>query len=612
MCGIVGYIDNQGADLKTIVGSMNDRLEHRGPDGLGTYFHKNVGIGHRRLSFIDLDGGAQPLSNSDESIWITYNGELYNFQELRKELEGFGYTFKTKSDTEVIVYSYQKWGRDCVKRFRGMFAFAIVDKRKEQVFLARDHIGIKPLFYSCNIGFTTFASELQAFKSIPTMDFELDLKAIDEYLWLQYIPAPYTVFKKIRKLRPGYSVTFGFDGKIQDESRYWELNFNPNTTKTEAQFLAELELKIKDSVEKHLVSDVPFGAFLSGGIDSSLVVTYMTQVLNEKVKTFSIGFEEQEFSELDYAKQVADQLGTEHHVEVVKPDALGILPKIVQHYGEPFGDSSAIPTYYVCQMSRKEVKMVLSGDGGDEAFAGYKTYASFMNYEIVDGRPAWKDSTYDLMSKIAPSKYPSRHSLDKWFKYIQYLSADWRTSLWKSDLNDVVVKRHSEFDRFYNDAKKFGFIQKLQYMDLRTYLPYDILTKVDVASMMHSLEVRTPLTDAEIWEFAATIPEYMNMRRINGKYEGKLLLKKILAKHYSHEFVYRKKMGFAIPITKWFSEGNSTGDMVRDVLLSSDSKTSQYFSKFGVSRILNSDNYGAMWLLLFLEYWLKDFEDQKI
>lgn len=609
MCGIVGLINKDCKVDETLLGKMSEKLKHRGPDGHGIHTYNQFGIGHRRLSFIDVKGGAQPLCNEDGSIWITFNGELYNFQELRNELEFQGHVFKTKSDTEVIIHAYEEWGVDCPKRFRGMFAFAILDQNKKEVFIARDHIGIKPLYYSVQDGFTAMASELQAFKILPEFDFSLDLKAMDQYLWFQYIPAPHTIFNKVKKLEPGHSMSFNAEGKVIHHQKYWFFNFKPNNKISTLEWEEMLDSAIKDSVKKHLVSEVPFGAFLSGGIDSTAVVTYMQEVLDYPVKTFSIGFEESSFNELPYAQQVADKLGTDHTVKIVKPKALDILPDLVKHYGEPFGDSSAIPTYYVSQIASEKVKMVLSGDGGDEALAGYKSYASFMNYQYIQAHSGFKQKAYSLASRVSPKKYPPLHSLEKWYPYIQYLAYDWRKGLWKEDYQDFVNVTSEEFQAYYVDTKKYSPIHKLQYLDLKTYLPCDILTKVDVASMMHSLEVRTPLADKELWELSAQIPAEVNLNSVNGQWSGKQLLKKILEKHYPKDFIYRKKMGFSIPQEKWFGTKNTTRTRLEEMLYDPGSHISAYFTIEGIERILNSNNYGAMWLLLFLEFWLKDFHE---
>ena len=321
-------------------------------------------VTHARLSIIDLETGKQPICNEDGTVWITYNGEIYNYRELRLQLEGKGHQFHTKSDTEVIVHSYEEWGDQCVERFRGMFAFGIADLKQQRVFLARDQLGIKPLYYLRTASCFAFASEIQALRCIPHLDLSIDIQGLDQYLWLQYIPAPKTIFKEISKLPPAHYLTVTFDGDCSRAEEYWRIRFSPVRRRSEGEWLEMIEEVVRDSVKTHLVSDVPFGAFLSGGVDSSAVVAYMSRTMTEPVKTFSIGFEEDEFSEIDYAEVVAKKWGTEHHVEIVKPDALEVLPRLVKHYGEPFGDSSALPTYYVCQMARKHVPMVLSpGDG---------------------------------------------------------------------------------------------------------------------------------------------------------------------------------------------------------------------------------------------------------
>ncbi|MBT6029457.1 MAG: asparagine synthase (glutamine-hydrolyzing) [Crocinitomicaceae bacterium] len=611
MCGIVGLINKNKDAQKEVITAMSSRVIHRGPDGHGLHLYKQFGIAHRRLSFIDVEGGAQPLCNEDGSIWISYNGELYNFQDLRLELEKLGHIFKTKSDTEVIIHAYEEWGTDCPKRFQGMFAFVILDQNKEQVFIARDHIGIKPLFYSVQEGFTAIASELQAFKSVPEFDFSLDLRAMDQYLWFQYILAPNTIFEKVKKLEPGHSLIFNSEGKIIYHENYWDFKFKPNKKPSASEWVERLDATIQKSVKKHLVSEVPFGAFLSGGIDSTAVVTYMQEILDYPVKTFSIGFEEADFNELPYAQQVADTLGTDHTVKIVKPEALEILPELVRHYGEPFGDSSAIPTYYVSQMASENVKMVLSGDGGDEALAGYKTYSSFMHYQYVEEDAGLKRMAYNFASAIRPMKYPPLHSVKKWYPYVQYLALDWRKDLWKDNYHDFVNTSSKEFEYYYGSTKNFSPIHKLQFLDLKTYLPGDILTKVDVASMMHSLEVRTPLVDKNLWELSAQIPAELNLNKVDGNWSGKQLLKQILRKKYPDDFIYRKKMGFSIPRDKWFGTKNSTRTRLEEILYDPGSHVSEYFKLSGIERILNSNNYGAMWLLLFLEFWLKDFHETK-
>ncbi|HEY4641153.1 MAG TPA: asparagine synthase (glutamine-hydrolyzing), partial [Thermoanaerobaculia bacterium] len=371
MCGIAGILDADHADPGAAI-AMANRIRHRGPDGSGEWSCAAISLSHRRLSIIDLEGGRQPLANEDASVHVTYNGEIYNFRELRKTLLDCGHTFTTVSDTEVLVHAWEEWGRDCVEKLRGMFAFAIWDEKKQQLLLARDRAGIKPLYYYRSGSRFAFASELQAFSG---WERTLDPEALDLYLHFQYIPAPYTIYKEIRKLPPAHTLLISPRSE-PDIRRYWSLRFEPGNGLSESQWLDELDAVISESVRLHLVSDVPFGAFLSGGVDSSLVTSYMSEHLrDEHVRTYSIGFDDPDYDELPYARIVSDYLHTTHREEMVYPDAIAILPELVRHYGEPFADSSAIPTYYVSRLAAADVKMVLSGDGGDEAFAGYASYA---------------------------------------------------------------------------------------------------------------------------------------------------------------------------------------------------------------------------------------------
>jgi len=607
MCGIAGILRLDRPVTENEVLGMTNAMQHRGPDGDGVQLIEQLGIGHRRLSLIDLEGGKQPMSSAEENYWITFNGELYNFLELQQELKGLGMQFKTRSDTEVILRAYEAWGEKCLERFRGMFAFCIVDKQSRKAFLARDHFGIKPLYYTKQNGFIAFASELKALKGIEGFVPEIDPSAIDTYLNFQYIPAPETVFKKVYKIQPAHCLHFTFDGDLSEQRKYWHLPFAPDHKRSKADCAAELEEVLSDSVKAHLVADVPFGAFLSGGLDSSVVVTHMAKHLGQQVKTFSIGFEEQDYSEMHYAEQVAKKWGTEHHTEIVKPDALGILPQLVKHYGEPFGDSSAIPTWYVSQMARKEVTMVLSGDGGDEAFAGYKTYTDFMKFEMRMQSSAFKQKAYDLASKVQPSRFPPRYSMEKWLTYVSSIKAPARQQLWRDEFTNVGKAEFALFKALENEVAGFDIPQKLQYTDRHTYMTGDILTKVDIASMCHSLEVRTPLIDKKVWEFAAQLPWNYNLSKTNGEWQGKMLLKQSLEKHFPKEFIYRKKMGFAIPITKWFTGSHATGEAIREKLTHPNAQINAYFKPEAIEQFIAGKNYTGLWLLLFLEYWLEDF-----
>jgi asparagine synthase (glutamine-hydrolysing) len=611
MCGIVGILYTDHAPVsREILETMTASLSHRGPDGWGTEVWDEVGIGHRRLAIIDLEGGKQPLSNEDGQVWITLNGEIYNYLEMRCELETRGHIFRTNSDTETVVHAYETWGDRCVEHFRGMYAFAIVDLLQRRLFLARDHLGIKPLYYLQSTGCFAFASELQALRLVPGQQFTLDLQAIDQYLWLQYIPAPHTVFHQIRKLPPAHRMSVTFDGKVSEPEKYWHLEFKPDNHRSESEWLEAIDQVLRDSVRAHLVADVPFGAFLSGGVDSSAIVAYMAQILQTPVKTFSIGFEENAYNELKYAEIVAKRWGTEHHVEIVKPDALAILPRLVKHYGEPFGDSSAIPSFYVCQMARRSVPMVLSGDGGDELFAGYDSYRTWMKWLSNDGRPVWKQRLYPLAHAFFPKHFSQRQpTLANWLRFINYIPVELRRTLWRSEYRSVCNSPLKLFECEFKQTQGYSPCHKAQYMDIKTYLPYDIMTKVDIASMAHGLEVRTPIVDIRVVEFAATIPDHLNMRRSeNGEWCGKALFKQAMQRFYPAEFLNRPKMGFAIPIQKWFAPDGALRGTLQERLLGTDSRLTPFFQPRAIRSMLARNVTGPLWLLLSLDEWLRQNE----
>jgi asparagine synthase (glutamine-hydrolysing) len=610
MCGIVGLLRFRGPIEKSEISEAVTRLAHRGPDGDGLLAAENVVIGHRRLSIIDPEMGKQPMSNDDGSIWITFNGEIYNFRELRQTLESDNHVFRTHSDTEVIIHAYEKWGDNCVNHLRGMFAFAIVDFARRRVFLARDQFGIKPLFYFWNHECFVFGSEIQALKAFPDIPLDIDLQALDQYLWLQYIPAPRSIFRQIRKLPPAHRMSITFDGTLDGPHEYWDIQFRPGSQRSEEDWLAELEHVISESVKAHLVSDVPFGAFLSGGVDSSAVVTYMAQLLDRPIKTFSIGFRASEFDESRYASLVAERWGTEHHTEILEPDALGVLPELVRHSGEPFGDSSIIPMFYVSKLAREHVPMVLSGDGSDELFAGYQSYLEWMGHLYPQSRlPSWKRRLYPLASRILPRRYPPisprRDHVDNWLSLVNYMSRDLRAGLWREEFKHVLSCPLDVFETMYSRTSHCSDIQKVQYMDLKTYLPYDILSKVDIASMANSLEVRTPFVDKRVVEFAATIPASLNMALgSDGRWQGKLLLKKMLEKYYPKAFLYRRKQGFSIPLETWFfNESGIKGD-VKERLFSQNSGLRTYFDTKGIQALIDNRFVGPLWLLLVLDEWM--------
>lgn len=616
MCGILGIVQTDGKLVsRRLLENMTSSLAHRGPDGDGMIIRGQVGLGHRRLAIIDLVAGRQPMCNEDEQIWITYNGELYNYRELRQQLQAKGHVFRSNSDTETIIHAYEEWRERCVEHFRGMFAFAVADLKNRKMFLARDHLGIKPLYYISQPNYFAFASEIQALRCLPDQQFTLDLQSIDRYLWLQYIPAPSTAFKEVKKLLPAHRMVVNFDGSVLGPEEYWKLQFSPDCSRSDSQWLDAIDHVLRDSVRTHLVSDVPFGAFLSGGVDSSAVVAYMSQILERPVRTFCIGFDEADYSEITYAEQAAKLWKTEHHVEIVKPDALAILPRLVKHYGEPFGDSSAIPTFYVSQMARQFVPMVLSGDGGDESFAGYDSYRAWMSWLAEDDldrvhRPTWKRVLRPLAQRILPQRYPPppsrRPTLHNWLSFISYIDASQRRSLWRPEYQYLPNVSLDTFEREFARAQGYSPGSSVQYMDLKTYLPFDILTKVDVASMMHGLEVRTPLVDIRVIELAATIPEDRSIRRNSvGRWEGKLLLKKALQQYYPAEFLQRPKMGFAVPIQKWFGPDGALHETVLERLCQSNSMVLEFFEPAVIRHLVDWNAAGPIWLLLFLEEWLQ-------
>ena len=606
MCGIVGILNfNQKPVDPGLIRQLTDLISHRGPDGEGFEVRGAAGIGHRRLSIIDPALGHQPMFNEDRSIAITFNGEIYNFKEIRLRLLALGHRFTTHSDTEVIIHAYEEWKEKCVEQFRGMFAFGIVDFSNRLLFIARDHFGIKPLYYHWTEESLAFCSEFHPLTKIPGINLSLDLAAIDEYLWLQYIPAPKTAVNEIKKLLPAHRITIGFDGTTTGPECYWEHSFKPNYERSQAELVDTLDELLEDSVRAHLVADVPFGAFLSGGIDSSLVLAYMSKILGRPVEAFSIGFEESNFDETGYATTAAKLFGANHHIERVSVDALGTLPSLVRHYGEPFGDSSAVATYYVSKMARQRVPMVLTGDGADESFAGYWSHRDFLTRYAAPSRHIERDysiknitSGFDKASDYDPS-------IADWLEFVNYLPTRNRMSLWKEEFQDFCPGPIEVFRKEFQKAAKFGLCHRVQYLDQKTYLPYDILTKVDIASMMNGLETRTPFVDLRIFEFAATVPEKYSIGiGPTGEWEKKLLLTKVAEKYFPKDFVYRPKMGFAIPVTKWFSTGGKLHGELKARLLAKDNSISQLFNLDVVEAMLNANMTGQLWTLLVLDEWL--------
>jgi asparagine synthase (glutamine-hydrolysing) len=616
MCGIAGlaYLDgSRDVDKNTIIG-MARLLAHRGPDEEGFYVKKNVGLGFRRLSIIDLKTGHQPLSNEDGSVWIVFNGEIYNFKELRKSLETQSHQFKTNTDTEVIVHLFEQNGSDCVKYLRGMFAFAIYDDRRKRLFCARDRFGIKPFFYHLDSDKFRFGSELKIFPKSDGSRSEIDLSALDDYFTYGYIQGDRTIYKGIKKLRPSHVFELDLLKKQHKIWKYWDIRFEPDDSKNENEWCEEIESALSESVAEHLVSDVPLGAFLSGGIDSSSVVALMSRAAREPVKTFSIGFREQSVNELAFAKEIAKLYRTEHHERLVEPESIGLLPKLVEAFGEPFADSSAIPTYYVSQFAREHVKVVLSGDGGDELFAGYNWYANAKLLHKINpvpypiGKYIWR-SLYSIMPSRAFGKGIS-YRLSKFRKslgaHFTVFTQPERQKLYNSDfwrkIKDTPAELYKE--EILKSSGSRDFLSQLQSLDMQTYLVDDILTKVDRASMQNSLEVRVPILDHRFAELVFKIPSDSMMKGFKKKY----LFKKAMSKYLPQRVIGHRKQGFDLPLSLWFKKDLKS--YIHDQLISKEAHIFEYLNQKYIRKTVTDHLKGMrdlsqkIWILIFLEAWL--------
>ena len=550
MCGICGIYSFEGEKIgKSQVKSMCDAIAYRGPDDEGYFIDKNIGLGMRRLSTIDLSTGKQPIHNEEEDIWVVFNGEIYNFPELKEELETKGHRFYTNSDTEVIVHAYEEYGVECLQKFNGMFAFALWDSKKKQLFIARDRLGVKPLHYYIDKKKFIFGSEIKSILKDQSVARKVNIDALQQYLALEYIPAPLTMFEGINKLPPGHYLLLK-NGKI-DIKKYWDLSFNPGEN-SEAYYIAKTRSLLKDAVEKRLISDVPFGAFLSGGIDSSTIVCFMSEIMNQPVKTFSIGFNEESYNETKYARIVANKFNTEHYEQIVDSEKIRPLFKeMIPLLDEPLGDPSLFPTYLVSKFARKHVTMVLSGDGGDELLAGYDWYVAdklSKYYKIIPGNKR-------LIPSVLNSLKPTSHSkglINKSKKFIEGFKLPnelghvrWMTAYDKRIANVAKIDPYSAIKYYTN--RKLDRLSRAQYIDIKTYLPDDILTKVDRATMYTSLEARNPFLDYRFVEFAATIPSNL---RLNGM-QTKYILKEAMKNKIPKSVLYKRKQGFTMPLKHW-------------------------------------------------------------
>ncbi len=626
MCGIVGFVNKDGGIDRSILEKMNAAIIHRGPDDDGFYVDQNAALGMRRLSIIDLAGGKQPIHNADKTKWIVFNGEIYNYQELRKGLEERGHELYTHSDTEAIIHLFDEYGPDCLEHLRGMFAFAIWDTADKSLFIARDRVGKKPLLYSHRTnGDLIFGSEFAALLQHPDISREVDLEAIDSYLSYLCIPAPMTAFKQIRKLEPGHWMRWK-DGAIETK-RYWEPDFSKKIKITEEEAIVETTRILRESTKLRMISEVPLGAFLSGGVDSSMIVALMAQESTQPVKTFSIGFEEQDFSELKYAKRVAEHVGAEYHEFIVRPNAMEVLPTLVEHYGEPYADSSAIPTYYVAKETSQHVTVALNGDGGDESFAGYERYAAMRMAETYHRLPkplrkAFIEAPVSLLptSEIKRSRFRDAKRFlqaanlpktERYFRWMSTFDRPAKADIYTSDFAESVSAANAVgyLETWFAKANGSGMLDATLLTDQMTYLPNDLLVKVDIATMANSLEARSPFLDHKLIEFAASLPESLKMRR----FETKSLLKKAAARLVPKEVIYRRKMGFGVPIGNWFR--NEMKDFVREVLLSEKSLKRGIVKPEKLEKYVNEhtnathDHAFQLWTLLMLELWFQSFID---
>ena len=627
MCGIVGFINaNSDGASREILQQMNKCIVHRGPDEDGFFVKNNVGLAMRRLAIIDLKGGQQPIYSEDRTKAIVFNGEIYNFQTLRADLEKLGHKFYTNCDTEIIVHLYQRYGADCVTHLSGMFAFAIWDETDQSLFVARDRLGKKPLLYSLQTnGDLIFGSEFSALLSHPKVSREINFEAIDDYLSYLCVPAPHTAFKQIKKLEPAHWLRWK-NGVIETK-RYWLPDFSKKIKISEVEAVEETTRVMREATKSRLISEVPLGAFLSGGVDSSIVVALMAEAGANPVKTFSIGFDEADFSELKYAKMVAEHIGAEHHEFIVKPDAMEILPKLIEHYGEPYADSSAIPTYYVAKETRRHVTVALNGDGGDESFAGYERYMGMKVAETYNRLPKiLRKSLIEFPFSQLPDskKYRSRlrsakrfvqsaslPKTERYFKWVSAVAPDLKRELltanFRANLNGS--RPIDLLDEWFERANGANVVEETMFVDQMTYLPNDLLVKVDIASMANSLEARSPFLDHKVIEFAASLPPEIKVK--TG--DTKTLLKKVAANLVPREAIYRRKMGFGVPIGAWLR--NEMRGFLETNLLSDKFEQRGFFEAAKVKTLIDEhqnrihDHATPLWTLLMLELWFQKFID---
>ena len=627
MCGIAGFVESSRTtspfrpdESRALVHRMCDVIRHRGPDDEGVWVDEGVALGMRRLSIIDLSTGHQPIHNEDRTVWIVFNGEIYNFRELRLELEGAGHRFYTSTDTEVIVHAYEQWGKGAISRLRGMFGLAIWDTRSRTLLVARDRVGIKPLYYATTQGRLYFGSELKSLLEAPDLPRDLDAAALDHYLSFLYTPRDGSIFKSVRKLPPGHLMTWT-GGRLEIE-QYWQMPATETFAGSEEEAVHQLRAVLSDAVRSHMISDVPLGAFLSGGVDSSLVVGLMSELSSARVKTFSIGFDEPAFDELEHARRVADHFGTDHHEFVVQPDGVSILDRLIAHFDEPFADSSAIPTWYVSEMARRHVTVVLSGDGGDELFGGYDRYLPHPRVAAFD---RFSPRVLRRLAAFAADRLPhgargknflrhvGRNEQGRYLDAIRFFGADEKPALLTPELRRAIDGPDAEtrMARHFARLAPLPWPSQMMRFDAETYLPEDILTKVDRMSMAHSIESRVPLLDNDVIAFAASLPAAMKIK--NGR--RKHVLKEVAATLLPRDIIDRKKQGFGVPLGAWFR--GHLRELFADTLLSPTAMQRGYFQPAFVNRIVTEHLKGTrdhtlrLWQLLVFERWNREYVDRR-
>jgi len=632
MCGICGIA---GKADRSLISSMLGRIAHRGPDDEGIYIDQTpageaVGLGHRRLSIIDLSpAGHEPMSDSTGRVWLTFNGEIYNFKDLRRTLEGLGHRFRSETDAEVIIYAYLEWGADCLRRLNGMFAFAIWDSRDETLFLARDRLGIKPLYYANTPAGFAFSSEIKSMMAIPGFEREVDLAALDQFMTFLWVPDPATLFKGVYKLPPAHYLIYK-DGRA-DVREYWDVHFHEDFSLAEREWTARLRDQLASSVRSQTVADVPLGAFLSGGVDSSTVVALMSDRGSREIVTYSFGFRSEDLrydiveDDIRYARIVGEQFHTDYNERFLEPEVMDLLPKLVYHMDEPIADPAILTSYLICRSARERLTVLLSGMGGDEIFAGYPRHRAvriaefynlipdFMSRPLVNSlpgsRPGRFNATFRNVKKLARSAaLPAR---ERYLGFGSYFTAGDKQSLYSDNLRSRVqgLNAYSAHERYFEKVKDQHFINQMLYVDLKTYLPCLNLTYTDKTSMAASMEVRVPLLDHELVELAAKAPVALKLKRLTGKY----LLKRAAEAWLTKEIVYRKKAGFSAPVRAWLVR--DLRDMVDDLLSESNIKGRGYFEYGAVRKLIEDnrsgkeDNSLKVFQLLTLELWNRAFMD---